>query len=51
MTMKKFSFFAQETIIIDRIEYWRVKDLDENPSTSPLLQIGKKIYLLLNNLH
>ena len=34
----------------DKVEYWQVKDLDESPSESPLLQLQKNIYSLLENL-
>jgi protein-tyrosine phosphatase len=34
----------------EKIEYWRVKDLDENPSESPLLQLQEKINLLLREI-
>ena len=33
-----------------KIEYWRVKDLDENPTESPLLQLQEKINVLLREL-
>ncbi len=35
---------------VDKIEYWEVKDLGEVPNESPLLQLEKKINLLINNL-
>ncbi len=35
---------------VDKIEYWRVEDLDENPSESPLLQLQNNIHLLLEKL-
>ena len=34
----------------EKIEYWQVKDLGENPSESPLLQLQENINVLLNEL-
>ncbi|NEQ41092.1 MAG: low molecular weight phosphatase family protein [Okeania sp. SIO3I5] len=35
---------------VDKIEYWLVKDLDENPDEPPLLQLQNNILLLLEKL-
>ena len=35
---------------VDKIEYWEVKDLDENPDQPPLLQIQNNLSSLLENL-
>ena len=35
---------------VDKIEYWLVKDLHENPDKSPLLQLQNNINLLLEKL-
>ena len=35
---------------VDKIEYWLVKDLDENPNEPPLLQLQNNIQLLLEKL-
>ncbi len=35
---------------VDKIEYWLVKDLDENPDKPPLLQLQNNIHLLLEKL-
>jgi protein-tyrosine phosphatase len=34
----------------EKIEYWQVKDLDENPTQSPLLQLQEKINVLLREI-
>ena len=35
---------------VDKIEYWLVKDLHENPDQPPLLQLQNNINLLLEKL-
>lgn len=35
---------------VDNVEYWLVKDLNENPSEPPLVQLQNKINRLLKSL-
>lgn len=36
---------------IEQVKYWQIKDLDENPTESPLLQLEKKLTVLLEELN